>query len=107
MIHKELANGKWQTLSFMFQMGNIASEVSRITMLRTINKERSTEAVRRAVELLDLTIQDPKNTKYLKELHHLREIIALNDEHQANGEQLEKYFYPFAYAAAMENISNK
>lgn len=102
MIHKELANGRWQTFSFMFQMGNIGSEVSRIAMLRDINKERSMEAVVRALELLDLTIEDPKNIKRLKELRQLREIVAQNDVYQSTDEQLRDYFYPFAYAAAVE-----
>jgi hypothetical protein len=28
-VHKELAAGRWQTLSFMEQMANIGSEVER------------------------------------------------------------------------------
>lgn len=102
MIHKELADGKWQTFSFMFQMGNIGSEVSRVMMLRGINKERSTEATLCALELLDLTIKDPKNIKRLKELQQLRETLALNNEYQPTDEQWNNYFYPFAYAAAVE-----
>ncbi len=102
MIHKELASGKWQTFSFMFQMGNIGSEVARVTTLRGINKERSMEAVARALELLDLTIEDPKNVGRLKELRQLREILVTNDAEQATSEQWANYFYPFAYAAAVE-----
>ena len=101
-IHKNLANGRWQTFSFMLQMGNIGSEVSRVTMLREINKERSAEATLRALELLDLTIQDPKNAGRLKELCQLREVLALNDTNQSTGEQWANYFYPFAYASAIE-----
>ena len=102
MIHKELANGKWKTFSFMFQMGNIGSEISRVMMLRSINKERSAEATLRALELLDLTIEDPKNIKRLKELRQLREALVLDNEYNSTNEQWDAYFYPFAYAAAIE-----
>ena len=28
-VHKELASGRWQTFSFLQQMGNIGSEIDR------------------------------------------------------------------------------
>ncbi len=105
-IHKELASGKWQTFSFMFQMGNIASDVSRVIMLHGINKERSMGALQRALELLDLTIEDPKNINRLKELRQLRKALAdyfcVDNVDQSTDQHWTNYFYPFAYAAAID-----
>ena len=59
IIHKELAEGRWFTLTFLDQMANIGREVERTILWRKKgdNKE-NLRAFYRALELLDLTIQD-------------------------------------------------
>ena len=73
--HKELANGRWRELTFIGQMANIGSEVERGILIKSKNKEYCVKAVERALELLDLTIDDGKNNGRLKELTRLRETL--------------------------------
>ena len=67
--HQQLAAGRWKELSFFEQMANIGSEVERtIQWKKKNNEDYSRRAFERTLELLDLTIADPKNKKRLKEL---------------------------------------
>jgi len=95
--HKKLTAEKWQELSFYEQMGNIGSEISRAR--NPLNQEK---AVERALELIDLTLVDPK-LKHKKELARTREILCdtVYGENQYNTslEDLDNYFFHFALAA--------
>lgn len=97
---------QWQTYSFLFQMGNIGSEISRATMFKEKNNERSRRSFEIALELIDLTIEDPKNMSRLGELCRLREVAAdyfyANNQYQSKASEWSDYFQPFAYAAAVE-----
>ncbi|MBU2037160.1 hypothetical protein KJ866_03135, partial [Patescibacteria group bacterium] len=75
-IHRELAQGRWQKLSFFEQMANVGSEVARTINWRDKNSQYSQAAFERALELLDLTIDDDKNKKRLRELLRVREVMA-------------------------------
>ena len=58
MQHRSLESGKWAELSFMEQMANIGSEVSRTSKWKEKgNAERSQSAFYRALELIDLTLE--------------------------------------------------
>ena len=71
--HKDLAAGRWNSLSFCEQMANVGSEVERAIKWREKrNAPYSQMAFERALELLDLTVADEKNKKRLKELLRLR-----------------------------------
>jgi len=100
--HPFLANGKWFTLSLVEQLGNIGSEISR-TMHAKGDKKRLENAALRALELFDLTINDIRWKKRLKEITRAREIfcdIAFgHSEYGIALEDLDRYFYYFAYAA--------
>ncbi|OGV96101.1 hypothetical protein A2W24_00725 [Microgenomates group bacterium RBG_16_45_19] len=102
--HQDLANGRWFELNFIEQMGNVGSEVERsIKWKEKGNQEQSWGAVTRFIELIFLTIQDPKNKLKLKEMCQVKElfldfIIGENQYHQTK-EQWQRYFYQFAYAA--------
>ena len=105
--HEELAAGRWQTLSLVTQLANVGSEVERALNWRNKhNPEYSRLSVLRALELMNLTIADPRNRHRLKEPTRLRE--ALLDDFFGNNEfhSTEKiwrnYFYNFAYASALE-----
>lgn len=75
--HKELAAGRWLQFSLVEQLANVGSEVERAIGWREKgNAAYSTLAVERALELLYLTIADPKNRRRLKELTRLKEALA-------------------------------
>lgn len=99
--HKSLAAGRWFQLSLVEQLGNIGSEVGRARRAKG-DKERFDGAVRRALELFDLTLSDPRWRK--KELCRARELFC--DAVYGGilyGTTLEylddHYFYYFDYAA--------
>ena len=60
-------------------------------------------AVDRALELMDLTIEDPRWRKRLKEILRAREVICDRfygtNEYRTTDELLQKYFLQFALAA--------
>lgn len=74
--HRDLAAGRWQTLSLAEQLGNVGSEVGRVARWQDQDQRRSGNAFERAVELLDLTISDPRWRGRLRELTRLRECLG-------------------------------
>ena len=103
-IHKNLASGRWQKLTFYEQMANIGAEVGRtINWRKKNNHQYSQKAFERALELVDLTLRDKKNKKRLKELVSLKEVLVdyfLGDNIYSSSDELwDKYFYPFNHAA--------
>lgn len=105
--HSELASGKWKTLSFFEQMAHIGSEVERAIKWRKKGKhEYSQMAVVRALELIDLTLAGSKQTSSrLREVARVREVIVDDfygqNTFRSTDSLWQKYFYPFAYAAAI------
>lgn len=77
-MHKGLAQGRWFTLSAMEQLGNIGSEVSRaLNAQEKGDHEAMTYAMYRALDLIDLTVEDTKwRTHRLKELLRMREVLC-------------------------------
>ena len=105
--HRELAAGRWRTLSFLEQMANIGSEVSRCFAWQRKGKpDYSTRAFHRALELLDLTVADPRNVNRLRELLRVREAladhIAFDNEYHTSEESWQKYFLGFAHGARLQ-----
>lgn len=106
MIHKQLASGRWFELSLMEQLANVGSDVYRTILWKNkTDLEYSRQAFDRALELLDLTIADPKNRKRLKEILRVREALIdyflYDNEYQSTDELWQNYFYQFNYAAAI------
>lgn len=103
MQHKELAGGRWFKFFLVEQLANVGTEVGRAVNWRNKNIEDSKMAFERAVELLDLTIEDPKNKKRLKELLRLREMLVdyfcFDNIYKSSDEKWSNYFYAFNYAA--------
>ncbi len=102
--HKELAKGKWFTFSFDEQMGNVGTEIGRTIIWKDENERLSEGALERGLELLDLTIDDPKNNK--EELLEIRKSLIdyfcsgkFDDD---SNKKWDDYFYKFAYAAEVE-----
>jgi hypothetical protein len=74
--HQSLASGRWGTLSLIEQLANIGSEVERALKGRDKgNPGYSQRALERALELIGLTIGDPRHRGRLKEITRLREVL--------------------------------
>lgn len=101
--HKSLAEGRLNNLSFCEQMAHIGSEVERTILWRNKNKNYSQQAFFRVLELMDLTIADPKNKTRLKELVRLREVLVdyfiFDNQYSSSSKLWKGYFYPFNYVA--------
>lgn len=100
--HESLAAGRWFNFSLAEQLGNIGSEINRSLRARD-DEKRFANATRRAFELFDLTISDPRWKTRLKEITRAREIfcdiVYGNSEYGTSLEDLDRYFYYFAYEA--------
>jgi hypothetical protein len=105
--HSSLAAGRWQTFSLLEQLANLGSEVERaLNWIDKGNREYGRLAFGRALELLNLTIADPRHRHRLKEITRLREALLdyfLGDnEFHSTEKHWRSYFYSFAYAAALK-----
>jgi hypothetical protein len=104
--HRELAAGRWLALPLMDQLANTGSEVERaLNWAEKGNAEFSALAVDRALELLDLTIADPKNSTRLKELTRLREALADyfvgSNEYGSSPGAWHRYFHAYGLGVAL------
>lgn len=102
--HKNLAAGKWKTLSFCEQMANIGMEVERaISWKEKKNDGYSKMAFERALELLYLTIDACEKKESFKELTRLHEVLvdyfAGQNSFQSSPVAWRNYFYAFNFAA--------
>jgi len=102
--HKDLAAGRWKEMSFLEQMANIGSEVERALKWKTKrNNTYCQKAFDRALELIDLTLDNIKVFPRLKELARLREAIvdyfSGSNEFSSTETSWRKYFSSFTYAA--------
>ena len=109
MIHQDLTAERWFNSSIFAQMANIGCDIDRAVRWRDKGEnDRSKGAFDRAMELLDLTIADPKNNGgKRKELVRLREFLKdyflCGNEYQVLDDTfLYDYFMDFSYAAALE-----
>ena len=107
-IHKGLTQERWNTLSMLVQLANVGTDIERtIRWKNQGNQEYSMQAFERALELLDMTIADPKNRGCRgRELLRAREALAdhffFDNEYNSTDQSWQDYFYQFGYAAALE-----
>ena len=102
--HSALAAGKWQSLTLIEQLANVGSEVARaINAHEGRLIERRDSAVKRGLELFDLTAADERWRG-----HRRREVLRAREEFcrlfwgEADGAAaaaLNRYFLQFAFAA--------
>ncbi len=106
-LHKEAASGGWARLELVEQLGNIGSEVERAIRAHQAGRASRFEgAFERALELFDLTAEDPRWHG-----HQCQEILRAREEFcrlffdpevpPDSAEGLRKYFFGFGYAARM------
>ncbi len=106
LAHRGLADGRWWELTLHAQLGNVGSEISRAASWRSRNPEIAQAALHRALELLDLTLDDPKHRlalARLRELARCREVVvdffAGSNQYGSTAPSLQKYFDAYAMAA--------
>jgi hypothetical protein len=101
--HRDLAAGRWGRLSLAEQLGNVGSEVGRMHRWRGRDDGLAAGAFDRALELLDLTLADPRWRDRLREIARARELLcdaaAGGREYNTTLEDLDRYFLAFAVAA--------
>ena len=102
--HKDLAAGRWSQLSFLEQMANIGSEVERALNWRIKkNTDYAQKAFERALELIDLTLDNDRNYAHLKEITRMREAIVDyfygTNQFVSSESSWRKYFLSFTYAS--------
>jgi len=103
MFHTELAD-RWNDMTIFEQMANIGAEVGRVmSWKKKKNEKMLMNAFYRAIELIDMTVQDPKNIKSLKEILRIKEVlgdqILGENQYQSSAESWDAYFMPFNLAA--------
>ena len=102
-LHKNLAAGRWQEFPLIKQMANVGSEVERALKWKDRDEKSSQMAFDRALELLDLTMSDPKNKKRVFEIARVRELLCDyffgKNEYKGSDKNWQNYFYSFAYAS--------
>jgi hypothetical protein len=101
--HQGLARGRWLEFSLVEQLADVGSEVERAIEWRNKgNRQYSQLAFERALELLSLTIDDPKNRFRLKEPTRLYELLVdyfAGDNSYGSSDKLwQNYFLAFVYA---------
>jgi hypothetical protein len=107
VFHTGLTDAQWQLLSLAEQLANVGSEVERATHWRRKGRpDYCTNALFRGLELLDLTIADPRHRRRLRELTRLREVLldyflGPNEFGSTEG-SWHRYFHAFGAAAATE-----
>lgn len=103
MQHSSLAAGRWSTLTLAEQLGNVGGEVHRALAAEGRSGADFQAAFRRALELLDLTLRDPRHRRRLKEIARLREFLcdaaAGGTAYRTTLEYLDDYLMQFALAA--------
>ena len=104
--HRDLAAGRWQSFHLTVQLANFGCEVERALVWRAKNNsEYSRLALERALELLGLTISDPRHRHRLAELTRLREVLldyfVGDNQFGSTDSNWRNYFYGFSYAAAL------
>ena len=111
--HRDLAAGRWWELSLFDQLGNVGSEISRATAWASRNPEVGRRALYRALELLDLTLDDPRHRQSparLREIARTREVVvdffAGSNEYGSSAAGIQRYFDAYARAARQARVSD-
>ena len=104
-LHKNLVAGRWFTLSLAEQLGNIGSEFLRAkTWQSRTDEDRFRDAKTRFLELMDLTLSDPRwNSPRRREFARVREqAVEELEDAQDTKQSLQKYFDQFAFQARLK-----
>lgn len=103
-MRQKLFNKNWLKLTLSAQLANIGSEVNRaIHWSKGREKENQQKSAERALELIDLTICDPRWQKRVVEITRMREVLCDfflgKNSYQTTLKGLQNYFLQFALMA--------
>lgn len=105
---------KWFSLSIAEQLGNTGSELDRyVNLLKRNDLENSEIAFYRAIDLLDLTKQNPTITRaQRKEVAKVKEVLCDSIVNAAQNyntpiEYFQKYFMDFALVARKQHLERR
>jgi hypothetical protein len=111
--HRDLAAGRWWTLTLAEQLGNVGSEISRAARWQRRDAGRARAAVHRALELIDLTLDDPRHRQSfprLREIARARELVVDffdgPTQYGSTAAALQKYFDAYALAARRSHAAH-
>jgi len=99
---------RWFKFSLFEQLANVGADIDRTIQWKDKgNLDYSRQAFERGLELLDLTIADPKNRgPRLREILLTREMLIdyfiYDNEYNFTDAYWQQYFYDFNYAAAIQ-----
>lgn len=98
-----MTQNNWHRLSLIEQMANIGSEVGRAINWKEKSFKDAKLAYYRALDLWELTLNDPKNLGRLQEVNRAKEMFGdwfldIN-QYRSTAEEWQKYFLQFNYAA--------
>ncbi len=101
MWHSDLLRDRWSRFSLPQQMANIGSEVHRLIAWKKKNDQVHFDAAfDRALELIDLTLADPRWKTGYKEIARVREVLCDiffgENQYDTSLEDLDHYFFQFA-----------
>lgn len=105
-VHKNASQGTWFALSAAEQLGNIGSEVHRAFAAQDKDQPRYNNAVFRALDLFDLTLEDKRHRgARRREVGLVREIfcdaVFGKHEYHTTLQDIMRYLDQFAMAAAL------
>lgn len=105
--HSSDLAARWFELPLAEQLANVGSEVSRALRWRTRNEKLCAGARDRALELIDLTLDDPRHRASiarLREICRVREVLldflVGTNEYGSTEASLQRYFDVFAVATS-------
>lgn len=94
---------RWKKLPFVFQMGNVGSEINRTIHWQELGNDKNKEdALWRVLELLDLTIGQRKSVELLRLREVICDLFLGQNVYQASTKSLKEYFLNFALLANKE-----
>jgi hypothetical protein len=103
MQQATLAAGRWRELGFLEQMAHVGGEVERALLWKEQKNPDCRRAADRALELMDLTLDDPRNLPRAKELARVREALVDSfygvNEYGSTDQLWRGYFGAFTAAA--------
>jgi len=109
MSDYQIDRGRWASLTFYEQMGNIGSEVGRAISARRAGKEeRVSSAIERALDLFSATVEVNLGAAP----HRVREVLRSRDAFlclfydntfEQDADKIELYFMNFAHLARKDH----
>jgi len=103
--HQSLAVGRWQIMTLVEQLGNVSTEVGRALRAKTRgNDNRMWSALEGALELIDLTVADPRlaggrRREVLRAREVVCDFLVGDNDYGSTADSLDRYSLAYATAA--------